>query len=194
MNLTSYVRQNIKDWNENNVNIIENIIITKNNKKVEIEISKKVEAKLSDGDISGAVRLISSDDCIAPNNEETLNSLKQKHPEHPEPSNFPNSTIEIDQITPTEEEVRRSIISFKNGSAGGLDGLRPQILKDLLNIQNGESSNHLLSAITSLIEIILHGDVPASVCPYLYGAMLTALQKICGGIRPIAVGNTLQLN
>ena len=28
-----------------------------------------------------------------------------------------------------------------------------------------------------------------SICKYLYGATLTALQKLCGGIRPIAVGN-----
>ena len=188
-NLTSFVRQNIKSCNENNVNIIPNIKFNRKDKKIENDIYKKAEAKLSDGDIIGAIRLISSDFCIAPKDNETLNSLIQKHPEHPEPSNFPDSSIEIDQIIPTEEEVQRTIMSFKNGTAGGLDSLRPQILKDLLNIQNGEVKNTLLTALTSLTTIILKGIVPSSVCPYLYGATLTALQKLCGGIRPIAVGN-----
>lgn len=145
-NLTSFVRQNIKSWNENNINIIPNIKTHRDNKKIGNEIFKKVEAKLSDGDISGSLRLISSDDCIAPKNEATLNSLREKHPPHPQPE--PN-----------------------------------------LNVQNGEAKNNLIAALTSLAGIILSGKVPTSTCPYLYGATLTALQKLCGGIRPIAVRN-----
>lgn len=189
-NLTAFVRQNIKSWNLNEVDIIENITQNRNNNQKGNAIYKKVEAKLADGDVSGALRLLSSDDCIAPKNEETFKSLQQKHPAHPEPTNFPDSSIETDPIIPTEDEVQRSIMSFRNGTAGGLDALRPQILKDLLNVQNGEVKNRLLTAVTSLTTIILGGTVPASICRYLYGATLTALQKICGGIRPIAVGNT----
>lgn len=50
----------------------------------------------------------------------------------------------------------------------------------------------LLQAVTTitLTTIILKGGVPLSVCLYFYGASLTASQKKCGGIRPIAVGNT----
>ncbi len=80
-------------------------------------------------------------------------------------------------------------MSFRNGTAGGLDSLRPQILKDLLYVKNGDVTNRLLTSLTSLTSIILNGAVPAIICPYLYGATLTALQKLCGGIRPIAVGN-----
>lgn len=74
---------------------------------------------MSDGDISGALRLISSEDIIAPNNEITLNALKEKHPQHPEPSYFPDSLLDVEQIIPTDEEVNRSIISFRKGTAGG---------------------------------------------------------------------------
>lgn len=188
-NLTSFVRQNIKSWDEGKVDIIQNITTNRNIDSRKNNIFKKAEAKLSDGDINGAIRLISSDDCMAPNNEDTLSSLNEKHPPHPEPAEFPDSAIEVDQIEPTEEEVRRTIWSFRNGTAGGLDSLRPQILKDLLNIHNGDISNTLLATLTSLFKVILSGSVPASICPYLYGATLTALQKLCGGIRPIAVGN-----
>lgn len=174
----------------NEVDILENITIGKKSNQNGTDIYRKVEAKLSDGDVSGALRLLSSDDCIAPKNEETLRSLQLKHPAHPEPTNFPDSTIETPQIIPSEEEVQRSIMSFRNGTAGGLDSLRPQILKDLLNVQNGEVKNKLLTALTSLTTVILSGTVPESIGRYLYGATLTALQKLCGGIRPIAVGNT----
>ncbi len=77
-----------------------------------------------------------------------------------------------------------SIISFRKGTAGGLDSLRPQILKDLLYVQIGDTGGKLLQALTSMTTIILHADVPESVCPYIYGASLTALQKKDG------VGNT----
>lgn len=83
-------------------------------------------------------------------------------------------------------------MSFKNGTAGGLDSFRPQILKDLLNVQNGDVKNTLLIALTSLVTIILSGTVPTLICPYLYGATLTALQKLCGGIRSFA-GKSLPL-
>lgn len=193
-NLTSYVRQNVNSWNTHGVRSIsnehqKNEVDTISDVKVN-NIFKKVEAKLSDGDASGALRLISYSDTIAPNNENTLISLKEKHPPHPEPSLYPDSEIEIEQIIPTEEEVSRSIMTFRKGTAGGLDSLKPQILKDLLYIKNGEAGNKLLKAVTSLSELILRGNIPASVCPYLYGASLTALLKKCGGIRPIAIGNT----
>lgn len=39
---------------------------------------------------------------------------------------------------------------------------------------------------------MLKGRVPSTVLPYLYGATLTPLLKKDGGIRPIAVGNTMR--
>lgn len=161
----------MKLWHENGIRTIPTIPTSQTStfettaKQKPNDIFKKVEAKLSDGDVSGALRLISSDDIIAPNNEETLNALRQKHPPHPEPSNFPDSSTEIEQITPTEEEVHMSIISFRKGTAGGLDSLRPQILKDLLYAQIGDTGGKLLQALTSLTIIILKGDIPKSVCP-----------------------------
>jgi len=81
-------------------------------------------------------------------------------------------------------------VSFRKGSAGGLDSLKPQILKDLLHVQNGDAGRKLLESITALTTVILNGEVPSSLCPYFFGASLTALMKKTGGIRPIAVGNT----
>ena len=43
----------------------------------------RVEAKLSDGDVTGAVRLASSNDTLAPFDDETLSGLQSKHPPTP---------------------------------------------------------------------------------------------------------------
>lgn len=39
-----------------------------------------MEYKISDGDVKGAVKILSSMEALAPQNEETLNRLKLKHP------------------------------------------------------------------------------------------------------------------
>ncbi len=40
--------------------------------------------------------------------------------------------------------------------------------------------------------LVLDGRTPEEVRPFFFGASLVALQKKCGGIRPIAVGCTLR--
>ncbi|GAU87353.1 hypothetical protein RvY_00219 [Ramazzottius varieornatus] len=53
-------------------------------------------------------------------------------------------------------------------------------------------SADLLEALAALTTHILNGKVPATICPFLYGASLTAFIKKDGGIRSIAVGCTLR--
>ncbi|GAV00129.1 hypothetical protein RvY_11020 [Ramazzottius varieornatus] len=53
-------------------------------------------------------------------------------------------------------------------------------------------STELLEALASVTTDMLNGKVPSGICPFLYGASLTALVKKDGGIRPIAVGCTLR--
>ncbi|XP_021959247.1 uncharacterized protein LOC110855135 [Folsomia candida] len=152
--------------------------------------AKKVEAKLADGDIRGAIRLACSDDTIAPSDDETLAALLTKHPSHPQPVDFP-PPLEDPVIAPVlDEELLRAISSFPPGSAGGLDGMRPQILKDLLGCSQGEGGDQLAEAMRTFLNKVLNGGVPSTFCPLFYGASLTALKKKSGGIRPIAVGNT----
>lgn len=91
-----------------------------------------------------------------------------------------------------KKEVRKSINSFKNGSAGGIDGIRPQHLKDLISKITGAAGIRLLNCTTQLCNIILAGKVCAEIAEYFYGATLCALTKIDGGIRPIAVDNTFR--
>ena len=82
--------------------------------------------------------------------------------------------------------------SFRIGSSGGLSGLRPQHLKDCLSRRTGESGKQILFRLTDLVNAVLAGDVAEAVRPVFVGASLTAFNKKGGGIRPIAVGNTLR--
>ena len=156
-------------------------------------LASRVASKLEEGDYKGAVRLACADDTIAEHSPATLESLRLKHPEpHPDRSIFPALDAELFSLTFTEEDVKRAIMSFPAGSAGGPDGLRPQHLKDLIGPSANEGGAILLRALTLLVTLILNGKTPSQLQPYFFGASLVALRKKDGGIRPIAVGCTLR--
>lgn len=75
---------------------------------------------------------------------------------------------------------------------GGPDGLRPQHLKDLIGPAAGDGAPLLMNALVGFTTLVLEGKTPESIQPFLFGASLTALNKKDGGLRPIAVGNTLR--
>ena len=156
------------------------------------KLAVRVSEKLEEGDFKGAVRLACSDDSLAPMDEATYQALLERHP-----SPHPNTVIPpIDDamsdhvISVDEREVTLGIRSFKRGSAGGPDGLRPQHLKDMISVE--ESSQVLLPALTAFVNHVIEGRTPPSIRPFFFGANLTALQKKDGGVRPIAVGCTLR--
>ena len=144
-------------------------------------------AKLEDGDIKGAVRMLCSDDQLTVPDRSTFDKLCRLHPPVPGDRRRPappiNGILPL-QVLPTA--IRSAIQSFPNGSAGGPDGLRPQHIKDLL--LGASEDSPLLLAITDLTNLLLEGKVPSSVQGTLFGANLLAITKKTGGIRPIAVG------
>ena len=48
----------------------------------------------------------------------------------------------------------------------------------------------LLEQLTTIVQILLHGEIPDEVAAFLVGASFFAAVKKNGGIRPIAVGET----
>ncbi|GAU89490.1 hypothetical protein RvY_02037 [Ramazzottius varieornatus] len=90
------------------------------------------------------------------------------------------------------EEILAAVKRFPNGSAGGVDGLRPQHLKDMLSGAPNGATVALAEALAELITLMHLGRIPDAVCGVPYGATLTALKKEDGGLRPIAVGDTLR--
>ena len=158
-------------------------------------LGKRVSAKLEEGDYGGAVRITCSEDTIADITPDTLSALLEKHP-HPHPDSYlpsppiPGNFVPFSEIL--ADEILSSIRSFPRGSAGGPYGIRPQHLLDLTGASAELGGRMLLRALTNFANLVLQGEVPQSIKPIFFGANLIPLRKKDGGIRPIAVGQTLR--
>jgi hypothetical protein len=200
--LFSYRAFNVAEKSDKSLNkhIKENLsnfevpqIRTSSKRRTHLSLAKKVEAKVADFDIKGAVKLLSSDDSLASFNEDVAEELKKKHPSPSRELFFPDAFKTGDfSLIVNEQNVREAINSFPAGSSPGLDGMRPQYLKDIISLSAGEAGQRALRALTKLCNFLLSGQLPSEICHLLYGASLCALHKKDGGIRPIAVGNCLR--
>ena len=115
--------------------------------------AKLAGKKIASGDIKGAIRVLSSNDSILPFDESTLKVLQNKHPSRHPDSIMPDGPSEenvANALQLTEEQVRRAIMSFPGGSAGGSDLLLPQHLKDLISKSSGDGGTQLLSSLRRL--------------------------------------------
>lgn len=162
-------------------------------KEEELGLRRCVAGKLADGDIKGAVRLLASAEGHAPQDGRTLGLLREKHPPAPGDLSLPGAPDDdCPSLTASEEDVRKALASFRPGSAGGPDGLRPGHLQALTSRKAAEAGVRLLASLTELVNVVLGGGVPEFAVSVFYGASLCALGKKDGGVRPIAVGNTLR--
>ena len=150
-----------------------------------------VACKLEEGDFKGAVRLAcSSSESIAPDDDNLLQLLKDKHqPPHSE-----------SVIPPFESSDRHLEVHFICCYQGYLllsswvswKGVDPQHLKDVITSPYRQGSLDLISVLAGFVNLVLAGKVPPTVRPYFFGASLIGLGKKDGGVRPIAIGGTLR--
>src|SRR6218665_641492 len=145
-------------------------------------------AKLEEGNIRAAVRILCDGDGPATPNERNLELLKEEHPidEHHETLQYLPNTASVVAWQATASEVLQAIRSFPSGSAAGPDGFRPDHLKDLVGFSG--SMQPLVEAITEFVDLLLPRDCPKEIRPILFGGSLIALNKESGGLRPIAIG------
>ena len=126
----------------------------------------------------------------------TIRALSEKHPPRYEDSRVPQRAALFSSspssLNFSKEEVFRAIRSFPRGSAGGPDGLRPQHLLDLTSASAERGGVVLLSALASFTSHVANGNTPDCIQPYFFGASLIPLSKKDGGVRPIAIGQTLR--
>ena len=151
---------------------------------------------MDEGNIRSALRILSSDDTMAPNNNETLQALNQKHPPRQnQPAINPIISSRVIPIKCFPNELKLAIKTFPSGSSGGLSEVRPDHLTEMFhNIL--EQENLQVSAFNTLLKFVnfvLNGCVPSKIQPLFFGARLIALNKKSGGVRPIAVSNTCLL-
>ena len=140
------------------------------------QLSKAITAKIKDGNIKSALRVLLSDDKLAENNDDTYTKLQERHPaaakdRRPPPAPSPSDIC----LQVSEQEVKHAVKSFPPGSAGGPDGLRPQHITDLVSCRDNGSS--LLTIITAFVNMLLKGQCATEVIPFLFGANLTALTR-----------------
>ena len=147
-------------------------------------LAAAVSAKIEQGDLRGAVRLMCSDERPAEASAEVLQKLVDKHPRAPADRAAPPSAYD-DCLIVSAAEVLAAVRSFPQGSAGGLDCVRPQHLRDLMD----PGATDFIDVVTSFVNLLLRGSCPVDVRPYLFGGNLIALSKKDGGLRPIAIGS-----
>jgi len=127
-------------------------------------LAQAVAAKLEDGNLKAAVRLLVSDEAFVAPSEECLAKLRRKHP----PATVDACTLPAPQpdscLSVVEADVRKGIMSFPAGSSAGPDGLRPQHLKDLVSCQ--ERGPDLLTALTGFVNMVLSGRCFEEVAPF----------------------------
>jgi len=82
--------------------------------------------------------------------------------------------------------------SFPPGSAAGPSGLRPQHLLDCLNSADSAAKAGLLEAQLTLVTVTSCGRLHPRAAPDPCAARLIPLRKKEGGVRPIAVADTLR--
>jgi hypothetical protein len=135
-----------------------------------------VEAKVTDFDIRGAIKLLSSDDSLASFNEDVAEELTKKTSFTISRTFFPDPSKPGDiSLIVNEQNVREDINSIPAGSSPGLDGMRPQYLKDVISLSAGEAGQQELRALTKMCNFLLSGQLPSEICHLLYGASLCAL-------------------
>jgi hypothetical protein len=129
---------------------------------------------------------------LAPANDATHTALLAKHPTPPQPTTLP-PPLPPSRVDPvikaTEDQVRSAITSFPMRSADGWSGWRPSHIQALIKGSEGPA---VLTAITALVNLIIHGSIHPDVVPHLAGARLVALTKDEIDVRPIAVGETFR--
>jgi hypothetical protein len=136
---------------------------------------------------------LSSDDSLASFDEDAAEELQKKHPSPSRELFFPNAFKPGDfSLIVDEQDIREAINSFPAGSSPGLDGMRPQYLKDIISLSAGETGQQALRALTKLCNFLLFGQLPSVICHLLYGASLCAIYENDEGIWPIAIGNYLR--
>src|SRR6218665_139344 len=119
-----------------------------------------VNAKLEDGNISAATRILCSQDHPVKATPDTFAAMQEKHPS----DKWASKLMDLSCVAHTvpyqasEKEVADAVRSFPAGSVGGPNGLRPQHLLDLLN--NQESPASFLASLTDFINILLRGECP----------------------------------
>ena len=119
-----------------------------------------VNSNLLVGDVTAAVRIIASDDSVITPTSEVVTVLRLKHPPTPLYLHPPPTEPVCQTSSVSEEEVMVALQSLRPCSAGGVDGMRPGHLKDLVAPQTAEAGRRLMKALANICSKLLRSQIP----------------------------------
>ena len=123
---------------------------------------------------------------LAPASDATLATLRALHPAAEPPTIAKERRTEPADASPTD--VFKALRGLPKGTGAGPSGLRADHLRALTQVEGVD----VLQALTAVVNILRRGEAPPEIARHLAGASLVALPKPTGGVRPIAVGETLR--
>ena len=136
------------------------------------QLAAAIMAKVEDGNLKAAIRILTSEERPAEDNDITFAKLLERHPAAPADRSQPPDPHNTTAVQMTEAEVQKVKRSFPAGSSGGPDGVRPQHILDLINCR--ECGTALLTSITGFVNSLLQGKCHPEVVPILFGGNLIA--------------------
>ena len=157
---------------------------------------RRARTLVGEGATRKALDSLMSEGSHDPSDPAVLDKLRSLHPDGaPLATTLPSALDPM--LTPPDHDtgymdalVRDAILRFPRASAPGPSGLRPSHLQDAIRRRGGGLG--LIRSLASLTTEWVNGRLPASHSPFWCGANLTPLKKSDGGVRPVAVGETLR--
>ena len=101
-------------------------------------------------DVKAAIRVVASNNIVLEFTPDVLQALMLKHQSEPEGPVTPIISADNIAVTTDEKKTIRSLPSYSGGGCGGIDGLRPAHLLDLVDVSTTEAGLHLRRSITNL--------------------------------------------
>lgn len=151
---------------------------------------RKAKSLAREGRAADAVKALTSTGHAA-ETASTLQALRSKFPSAAPPA-LPRTADPVPYEF-TAEEVLAAVQSFPTASAGGCIGLKPQHLKEVTACTAiTHTCTYVVAQLTRVVNMLAAGAVAEAIMDVIAGAPLYALAKKAGGIRPVAVGETLR--
>lgn len=95
--------------------------------------ARAAESKLLlDHDVRGAARILCSDECIAEISSDSLQEMIDKHPKARAEDRIVSDPPDLQLTICTPEATEKAVLAMPSKASGGLDGLTPPHLRDLL--------------------------------------------------------------
>ena len=165
-------------------------------KRIDERLVGSMRALVAEGAPRKALNLLTSDGLHDIEDPSVLPRLQALHPAG-SPVDLSTVPSPADPGLPSLEDVKfwseavlKGVADFPRGSAPGPSGLRPSCLFDLL--KRGPHVSKLAMELAALVALAAHGHLPADLAPLFGAASLIPLKKPDGGVRPIAIGETLR--